>query len=279
MLANYLMVPAVTILLLLLFQANALVAAGFLVLAVCPGAPFVPLVVGIAKGKVPVAVGLMVILAGSSAVISPLLLHALLPWLSAGETLRLDASAMVGTLVVTQLLPLFVGLLVNHARPQLAARLAPPFEIVSKILNLCVLVVIPATQFTLLMDIRLAAFGGMLALLVASLLIGWLAGGTRPRGPQDHGVDDVPAQRRCRPGHRNEQFRRHARRARGTRLRDHRRPGEPGRRAVVGPAGRRVDSACPPRIDRPRCADGAKDCYNDPTRKLIRINTGISIPL
>jgi BASS family bile acid:Na+ symporter len=37
-LANYVLVPAVAIALLLLFQAPPLVVAGFLVLAVCPGA-------------------------------------------------------------------------------------------------------------------------------------------------------------------------------------------------------------------------------------------------
>jgi len=122
----------------------------------------------------------MVILAGSSAVVSPLLLFVLLPWLAAGATVRVDAVGMVGTLLVTQLLPLLAGLLVNHLRPQLAARLATPFELVSKVLNLGVLVTILTTQFGMLMEIRLAAFGGMLVLLVASLVIGWLAGGLDP---------------------------------------------------------------------------------------------------
>lgn len=176
-LANYLLVPAITILLLLLFQAQPMVAAGFLVLAVCPGAPYGPPFTRIAHGNVPMSVGLMVILAGSSAVVSPLVLRALLPWLSDGEPLRLDAAGMVGTLLVTQLLPLLAGLLVNHLRPRLAARLTSPFELVSKIMNVSVLAVILAAQFHVLMEIRLTAFGGILVLLVATLVIGWLAGG------------------------------------------------------------------------------------------------------
>jgi BASS family bile acid:Na+ symporter len=179
-LANYVMVPAVAILLLLWFQAHPLVAAGFLVLAVCPGAPYGPPFAGIAHGHVPTAVGLMVILAGSSAIVSPLLLHALLPWLSAGEPARVEAAGMIGTLLLTQLLPLLAGLLVNHVRPRLAARLAGPFELASKVLNLGVLGVILAAQFATLMEIRLAAFGGMLGLLAASLVVGWLAGGPTP---------------------------------------------------------------------------------------------------
>jgi BASS family bile acid:Na+ symporter len=80
--ANYLLVPALAIVLLILFDANPMVAAGFLVLAVCPGAPYGPPFAGIARASVPAAVGLMVILAGSSAIISPMLLQVLLPWVS-----------------------------------------------------------------------------------------------------------------------------------------------------------------------------------------------------
>jgi bile acid:Na+ symporter, BASS family len=52
----------------------------FLVLAVCPGAPYGRPFTGIARADVPEAVGLMVVLARSLAVVSPLLLHVLLPW-------------------------------------------------------------------------------------------------------------------------------------------------------------------------------------------------------
>jgi BASS family bile acid:Na+ symporter len=83
---------------------------------------------------------------------------------------------MVGTLLITQLLPLLAGLLVNHWYPHLAARLVGPCELVSKLLNACVLVVILTVQFPVLMEIKLTAFAGMLTLLIASLIIGWLAG-------------------------------------------------------------------------------------------------------
>src|SRR5215470_1543434 len=176
--ANYLLVPAVAIGLLVLFNASPTIAAGFLVLAVCPGAPFGPPLVGIARGNVPLAVGLMVILAGSSAVISPILLQMLLPSVSGGEAPHIDLLGIVRALLVTQLLPLLLGLVVRHWRPLLAERLLNPFELVSKLLNLSVVVLILATQFRMLMEIRLRGFAGMLLLLAATLLIGWLAGGS-----------------------------------------------------------------------------------------------------
>src|SRR4051812_10449466 len=69
-LANYVWVPAVTVGLLLLFAAHPMVAAGFLILAVCPGAPYGPPFAAVARGNVAVAIGLMVLLAGSSAIIA-----------------------------------------------------------------------------------------------------------------------------------------------------------------------------------------------------------------
>src|SRR4051794_34452375 len=77
--ANYVCFPAAAIGLLLLFDPLPMVAAGFLILAVCPGAPFGPPLTAVARGNVAVAVGLMVVLAASSAVLAPLLLAALLP--------------------------------------------------------------------------------------------------------------------------------------------------------------------------------------------------------
>jgi bile acid:Na+ symporter, BASS family len=178
--ANYLLFPALAIVLILAFEAVPMVAAGFLVLAVCPGAPFGPPLAGVAHADVPQAVGLMVILAGSSAIISPLLLTVLMPWLVGGSATRIDLPGMVGALLVTQLLPLLLGLLVKHWRPQLADKLTGPLELVSKVLNLAVIGLILATQFGMLADIRLRGFAGMLLLLGGSLLIGWLAGGSKP---------------------------------------------------------------------------------------------------
>jgi BASS family bile acid:Na+ symporter len=175
--ANYLLAPAVTVALLMLFHVGAMVAAGFLVLAVCPGAPYGPPFAGIARANVPLAVGLMTILAGSSTILSPALLSVLLPWVSGGEAPQIDLIGILGALLMTQLLPLLLGLTVKHRRPHLADRLLTPLDLVSKLLNLSVAGLILGTQFRMLAEIPVAGFAGMLTLLVTSLAIGWLAGG------------------------------------------------------------------------------------------------------
>jgi BASS family bile acid:Na+ symporter len=176
-LANYVCVPAATVGLLLLFDPHPMVAAGFLILAVCPGAPYGPPFTAIAKGNVPAAVGLMIVLAGSSAILAPLLLRFLLPWVTGDERVQLDAVRMVVTLFVTQLLPLAAGLALAQWRPTAAARVRTPAILASKILNLLAVAVILAVQFPLLAQVRPMGYLGMIALLAISLIAGWLLGG------------------------------------------------------------------------------------------------------
>jgi len=177
-LANYLCVPLITVGLLLLLPAtDPMVPAGFLVLAVCPGAPFGPGCTKLAKGNVAAAVGLMVMLAGSSAIAAPVLLHVLLPLMSASESLQVDAVKIVFTLLVTQLAPLCLGLGVRHWLPGLANRLLRPANLLSAILNLSTMGVVLVVYFPLLAEIRLRGYAGMLVLLVASWAAGWLLGG------------------------------------------------------------------------------------------------------
>jgi bile acid:Na+ symporter, BASS family len=180
-LANYVCVPVVTVGLLMSFHpADPMVSAGFLILAVCPGAPFGPPCASIARGNVAAAVGVMVILAGSSAIAAPLLLQILLPWMSGDGTLQVDVVKIVGTLLATQLLPLCAGLGVRHWRPALAERLQKPANLLSAVLGLSSIALILVIQFHLLTDIGLRAWVGMSALLFASWAAGWVLGGPGP---------------------------------------------------------------------------------------------------
>ena len=178
--ANYVFVPAAAVVLLLLFHAAPLVAAGFLIAAVCPGAPYGPPFTGIAKGNVALAVGLMMILAGSSALLAPLLLRLLLPVVSGDSPVQVDLAKMIGTLLGDQLLPLCIGLFLRHRWPALAGRLQRPARVLSLLLNVALLGTILAVQFGTLIAIPPRAFGGMTALVAAGLAAGWLLGGSAP---------------------------------------------------------------------------------------------------
>jgi BASS family bile acid:Na+ symporter len=178
--ANFLLVPAVTVGLLYLFGANPMVSVGFLILAVCPGAPVGPPFVAVARGDVPCAIGQMVVLAGLSAVLSPALLGVTMPQLLPASELRIDYLAIVRTLVVAQILPLAVGLAIRHRAPLFAGRIAKPVRVLANVMLLAAIVLLLVREYETLQLIRLRGWFGMLLLLAASLGIGWLCGGPGP---------------------------------------------------------------------------------------------------
>jgi BASS family bile acid:Na+ symporter len=183
--ASYVLVPAAAVGLLILFRADPYVAAGFLIAAVCPGAPYGPPFTAMAGGNLVVSVGLMVILAGSSALAAPLLLQILLPWTlrflpplpSDGPALAIDALHVIRTLLIAQFLPLCIGLVVRRWHPSLAETLKKPANLLSMVLNLATLGLIFAAQFDMLIGIPLRGFTGMLLLVLAGVAAGWLLGG------------------------------------------------------------------------------------------------------
>jgi BASS family bile acid:Na+ symporter len=119
----------------------------------------------------------MVMLAGSSAIVAPILLYLAMPVMSANDALRIDAAKIIVTLLVTQLAPLCIGLAVRHWLPRLAGKLMRPAGLLSLILNLTTLAFILVDYLPLLTAIRSHAYLGMAALLAASLAVGWLLGG------------------------------------------------------------------------------------------------------
>ena len=178
LLANYVLVPAVTVGLLLLFQTSPTVSVGFLILAVCPGAPLAPPITAIATGNVPSAIGLMLILAGLSALLSPALLGLVLTWIAPESDLHINSLALVRTLLITQMLPLALGMVIHHAVPRLARWIVKPVSVLANVLLLALIGLIVATQYETLAAIRFRGWMGMNLLLLASLCIGWLCGGS-----------------------------------------------------------------------------------------------------
>jgi BASS family bile acid:Na+ symporter len=177
LLANFVLVPAATLLLLHLFGVDPIISVGFLIAAICPGAPFGPPFVAIAKGDVAFAIGQMVILAALSALLSPALLGLMLPQIAPQSDLHIDYLAIAENLVVAQLLPLAVGLGVARRAPVFAARIEKPIGVLANILLLVVVALVLTREYELLAEIRLRGWLGMLLLWASSLGIGWLCGG------------------------------------------------------------------------------------------------------
>lgn len=176
-LANYALVPAAAVGLLLLLRPAPMVAVGFLVAVVCPGAPFGPPFTGLARGRVTVAVGLMAVLAASSAIVAPVLLHFLLPIVADRGAVTIHSMRIVAALLLNQFLPLCLGLTLRYLNPELAGRLKKPVSLLSSLLNIVLASLVLTVQFKMLQQIRPGGYVGMLAMVTATLLLGWLAGG------------------------------------------------------------------------------------------------------
>jgi bile acid:Na+ symporter, BASS family len=176
-LANYVLVPAAAILLLYLFHTAPMVTAGFLLVAVCPAAPFAPPLTAMARGNVNVAVGLMVVLAASSAILAPILLSFLLPLMARGANLKIDTFKIVTTLLMTQILPLGIGMLVHSRLQKHAAKLRQRANLLSAVLSLVVFALIISLQYKTLAEIRWVGFVGLILLILLCLTAGWIVGG------------------------------------------------------------------------------------------------------
>jgi len=176
--ANFAIVPLVTVGLLAAFQPDPLVSAGFLIVAVCPGAPLGPAFARIAHGDVSMATGLMVILAGLSAIISPALLGALLHWLAPKSSVNVAFIPILLTLLLSQILPLAFGLAVRHWAPGIAQKSDKCVRSIANLLLMALIAMIILDQYETLIAIRGRAWVGMSALSVGTLAIGWACGGS-----------------------------------------------------------------------------------------------------
>jgi BASS family bile acid:Na+ symporter len=177
LLANYVLVPIAVLALLTLFQAIPLVSIGFLILAICPGAPIGPPMCAIAKGNLPLAVSMMVMLAGLSPILTPALLALLAPRVAPHADIQINLLLIGRTLVIAQLAPLALGLAVHSRWPNWSARVESHLRKVANVLLVTLIGLIIVSQYQMLVELKVKAWFGMTLLLVASLAIGWLSGG------------------------------------------------------------------------------------------------------
>ena len=180
-LANFILVPILTLGLLHIFSPDNLVCVGFLVLAVCPGAPVGLPFVAIARGDVAVAISQMIILCTISVFLSPLLLGLLFKYLFKEDDLVIDYLKVIQTLFLIQILPLALGFFLHHKAPIFAERSIKVLGMLSNLLLIITVLLIFRAEYETLTMIRFLDWMVMLILFFGSLGIGWLCGGSDKR--------------------------------------------------------------------------------------------------
>ncbi|MEY4613898.1 MAG: Pantothenate precursors transporter PanS [Planctomycetota bacterium] len=180
-LANFVLVPMFTLGLLHVFSPDSMVCVGFLILAVCPGAPVgLPFVV-IARGDVAFAISQMIILSTLSVLFSPLLLGILLNYWFQDDDLVIDYLAVMQTLFLIQILPLGLGFLLHHFTPVFAERSMYTLGIISNLLLIVTVILILMAEYETLIRIRFQDWLGMMIMYFGCLGLGWICGGSSRR--------------------------------------------------------------------------------------------------
>jgi BASS family bile acid:Na+ symporter len=173
LLANFIIVPLLAFGIAKLLRLDQGFAIGLLLLGLAPGAPFIPKVVQLARGNVPFAVGLMVLLMVGTVLDLPLVLPRLM------SSVQVDAWQIEKSLFLLMLLPLFVGLVVHARFQKLPGWLRPMLGRVANLAGLVVLVLIVALNLKSVVSVfgTGAIFAGIV-FFALSALVGWLAGGS-----------------------------------------------------------------------------------------------------
>ena len=175
LIANFLVAPLLAVGMARLLRLDEPFALGLLLLGLAAGAPFMPKIVGIAKGDLALSVGLMVLLMVGTTIFLPVALPLLV------KGVQVNPWKIARFLVLLLLLPLIVGLFVKARAASLAARLRPLLELVSSIALLVMLVLIIALNFQAVLRIfGTGAIAAALLFAVLSALAGWLLGGRDP---------------------------------------------------------------------------------------------------
>jgi BASS family bile acid:Na+ symporter len=169
---NFLLIPLTAVVLARLLGLDEPLGIGLLLCGVAAGAPFLLKLAEFARGDMPFAVGLMVLLMVVTVGYVPTVLPLVL------EGVTVDPLKIARSLVLLMLIPLALGLLVRARFEALAARAAPAVGKVSSIAMLFVVGLTTAAHLRSVVGV-LGSFA-ILAAVVFVLLcagVGWVFGG------------------------------------------------------------------------------------------------------
>src|SRR5215472_15768700 len=172
LIANFVVMPACALVIARLLRLDQPLGIALLLLGAAAGAPFLPKLVGIAKGNLAFAVGLMVLLMVVTVAYMPLVLPLLL------EGVSVDPMKIARSLVLLMLVPLAIGLLVKARLSGVAASTQP---LLNKLSTLSLAVLIVLLLITNAQNVvNLFGTRGILAsilFIVVGCGVGWILGG------------------------------------------------------------------------------------------------------
>ncbi|MDA8370276.1 MAG: bile acid:sodium symporter [Nocardiopsaceae bacterium] len=175
LLANFVLVPLLTLAILHVVSLDRPLQTGLLLISTAAGAPFLIKLIETAGGNLGFSVSLLVLLLPVTVVYMP----AVVPLLVPGTMVNAGAIAM--PLFLTMLLPLAVGLFVRARRPGQARRLQPVIGATSTVALLILVLTTLVTYFPEIAGIfGTGAILSSLLVIGGAFAIGYVLGGADP---------------------------------------------------------------------------------------------------
>lgn len=172
--ANFLLIPAIGLLLATVIPMSTDVKAGFLLLAVAPGGLNAIQFTSKTTEGLSYAATILFILSFLSVLVSPLLAAAVIPQ---ETSLALPYGKAIAFLLLGVLGPMLVGLAVHHVWGRIAHLLAKPVALVGTVSFVVVVVLLWGIRKEARAGMTAPELAAMLIFIVITMVVGWALGG------------------------------------------------------------------------------------------------------
>jgi BASS family bile acid:Na+ symporter len=177
--------PLVAIALITALQLKPYLAAGILLVAVCPCGGMATFYTYLARGSVALAVSLTAVSCLVAVLTMPLLLTLLGRFLEDPDVVEVPVPQMIGQLVLMLIVPIVLGMMLRHWRPALAQRQGLLLLRLSIVALVALLVLVIAQEGQRVVADFLEISLSVSLLIVIMLTAGWAAGWACALGAKD----------------------------------------------------------------------------------------------
>lgn len=169
------LLPIIAYLLIGVFDVNASLAMGIMILSACPGGPTSNLLTHLANGDTALSVTLTAINSIVTIITIPLIVNfSLSHFATEGMEITAPTGKIAGSLLVIIAIPLLIGMTLNKYKNSLATKMDKPVKIASVVLLIIIIVGLAIKERHQLVDQLKASWMIILALNVITMLIGFI---------------------------------------------------------------------------------------------------------
>ncbi len=187
--AQFVLLPAFTFLLIISIKLPVAIALGMLLVAACPGGNVSNFITSLAKGNIALSVSLTAIADLASVIMTPLNFtfwgNLYLETLPLVHPIHIPFSQVMETILLLMALPLTVGMFFSHKFPELTKKIVKPIKLFSLFAFFAFVAGALAANFGLFMKYIHVIFPIVIIHNLLAYLIGWSAGGLMRVGTEN----------------------------------------------------------------------------------------------